>query len=140
MSEIEKKVLVFCRTFALALGAFLCVFCACAIFSCASIEKMLSGLAAPYAIFDSQIAERDETGIEFTFSNFSSPKNFFFRRFCLRNKNNFFENKSRRNFFGTIAQCAARQEHLNKKVFRGKIICLKFHAKGVGDDNLLAAN
>lgn len=69
MSEIEKKVLVFCRTFALALGAFLCVFCACAIFSCASIEKMLSGLAAPYAIFDSQIAERDETGIEFTFSN-----------------------------------------------------------------------
>ena len=69
MSEIEKKVLVFCRTLALALGAFLCVFCACAIFSCASIEKMLSGLAAPYAIFDSQIAERDETGIEFTFSN-----------------------------------------------------------------------
>ena len=69
MSEIEKIVLSFCRTLVLALGAFLCGLCACAIFSCASIEKKLSDLAAPYAIFDSQIAERDETGIEFTFSN-----------------------------------------------------------------------
>lgn len=69
MSEIEKIVLSFCRTLVLALGAILCGLCACAIFSCASIEKKLSGLAAPCAIFDSQIAERDEAGIEFTFSN-----------------------------------------------------------------------
>ncbi|MDE7292028.1 MAG: hypothetical protein K2N58_08280 [Treponemataceae bacterium] len=60
---------VFCDAFATMLCAFLCGLCACAIFSCASIEKKLSDLAAPYAIFDSQITERDEAGIEFTFSN-----------------------------------------------------------------------
>lgn len=56
---------VFCERVA----AMLCALCACAIFSCASFEKKLSGLAAPYAIFDSQFVERDEPGIEFTFSN-----------------------------------------------------------------------
>lgn len=71
MSGIEKIVIVFCRTLVLTLGAILCGLCACAIFSCASLERKLSGLAAPYAIFDSQIVERDEAGIEFTFSNLS---------------------------------------------------------------------
>lgn len=61
----------FCDAFAAMLCTILCGLCACVIFSCASIEKKLSELAAPYAIFDSQIAERDEVGIEFTFSNLS---------------------------------------------------------------------
>lgn len=69
MSGIEKNFLLFFRGLVLVLGAMLCALCVCAIFSCASFEKMLSGLAAPYAIFDSQVVERDEPGIEFTFSN-----------------------------------------------------------------------
>lgn len=50
------------------LTAFLCGMCV-AFFSCASIERRLSEIAAPYAIFDSQIVERDAPGIELTFSN-----------------------------------------------------------------------
>lgn len=69
MGEIENILLSFCRTLVFVFGAILCALCACAFFSCASIEKKLSELAAPYAIFDSQVAERDETGIEFAFSN-----------------------------------------------------------------------
>ena len=56
------------------LSAILCGICACAFFSCASIEKKLSSLAAPYAIFDTQVVERDAPGIEFTFSNLSKRK------------------------------------------------------------------
>lgn len=70
MNRIDNS-FVFCDAFAAMLCAILCGLCACAIFSCASLERKLSGLAAPYAIFDSQIVERDEAGIEFTFSNLS---------------------------------------------------------------------
>lgn len=68
MSGTEKTAF-FCRARAFVSGAILCGLCACAMFSCASIEKMLSGLAAPYAVFDSRIVERAGPEIECTFSN-----------------------------------------------------------------------
>lgn len=63
---------VFHKTFLAALVAIF--FGTCALFSCASIEKKLSDLAAPCAIFDSQIVERGAPGIEFMFSNLGERK------------------------------------------------------------------
>ena len=77
------------------------------------------------------------------FANFFSPRESFLSDFLFEklraNQNNFLKTNLVEIFF--IANtCAALQEHLNKKKIRDIIICLEFHAKGVGDDNLLAAN
>ena len=65
MNWTEKKFNARCKAVFVAL----CAFFSLSIFSCASIERALSKYAPPYAIFDSQIVEREGPEIEFTFSN-----------------------------------------------------------------------